>query len=385
MEQREVEFPFDQFPPLERVFLYGSSVAPSHEAIEGYDELSKGSFHAPMLDMIFVVDDRACSLDQWHSTNLKMNTNHYSRLFRYLGGPSCAFVHSNFPPPVWFNTLVSLNGVLTKYGVITRSDLIKDMRSWEWLFAAGRLHKPVIELRPPGRSSDGADDISEALVENHHSALRAALLGLNRDFSYAELMAGICRITYFGDPRSRQFEQPNKAVRISYLNLLLFAHIYLPLLFDGTHSVSLDVTMPLKIPEILELSRQCWNNKVFSFDFVANGGYCNGFLMGDKRLAKFELDLKALKMHQNVAKHQRHQEFSLLPSGLRKEIKSAHLTYKIDTPTLEIFSKRYLQNGIASLVSRNATRSMCKNALTAGLGKSIKYVLRKRAKAINDK
>ena len=63
-----------------------------------------------------------------------------------------------------------------KYGVISMSALLRDLWTWDSLFMAGRLHKPVHVL---------ADDplLDKAMRANSDSALAAALLLLPAQFS----------------------------------------------------------------------------------------------------------------------------------------------------------------------------------------------------------
>lgn len=78
-------------------------------------------------------------------------------------------------------------GRLIKYGVIHSEDLETDLLDWTWLYAAGRLQKPVLEVfsvpieqrmgRFPGR------DINRALYDNYRAAVHTALLQLDGWFT----------------------------------------------------------------------------------------------------------------------------------------------------------------------------------------------------------
>ena len=63
-----------------------------------------------------------------------------------------------------------------KYGTVSTSALIRDLWTWDSMFMAGRLHKPVLYL---------AEDalINEAMSANLDSALAAALLFLPARFT----------------------------------------------------------------------------------------------------------------------------------------------------------------------------------------------------------
>ena len=56
-----------------------------------------------------------------------------------------------------------------KYGVIDTARLVRDLLTWETLYVAGRMHKPVATLAADDRVATAAD-------ANLRSALAAALL-----------------------------------------------------------------------------------------------------------------------------------------------------------------------------------------------------------------
>lgn len=65
---------------------------------------------------------------------------------------------------------------LIKYGVITEDDLVADLQTWDTLYMAGRLHKPVTTART-------TDRVEEARDANLEHAVRVALLLLPGTFS----------------------------------------------------------------------------------------------------------------------------------------------------------------------------------------------------------
>src|SRR5690606_3302891 len=118
---------------------------------------------------------------------------HYSGL-RRLGSAAVAHVQDRYGAGVYFNPYVDINGVRVKYGVVNISTLTADLASWETLYLAGRLHKPVRILRDdPG--------VRLANQRNLLSALRVALLLLPETFTEHELYAAIAALSYTGDPR----------------------------------------------------------------------------------------------------------------------------------------------------------------------------------------
>jgi translocator assembly and maintenance protein 41 len=88
----------------------------------------------------------------WHEHNLQRNWSHYTPLFplKHLPVACIASLTDDFGASVWFNVDVSMpvNGVMrkVKYGVISKKQLIRDLEEWEYLYIAGRLHKPVLKL-----------------------------------------------------------------------------------------------------------------------------------------------------------------------------------------------------------------------------------------------
>lgn len=73
-------------------------------------------------------------------------------------------------------------------------NLCNDLLTWETLYLAGRMHKPLRIIK---------DDARVRLTQqvNLTSALRAALLTLPPEFSETELFENITAISYNGDPR----------------------------------------------------------------------------------------------------------------------------------------------------------------------------------------
>ncbi len=121
-----------------------------------------------------------------------------------------------------------------KYGLISTSALLCDLWTWENMFIAGRLHKPVLVL---------AEDaiINDAVRANLDFALAAALLLLPEQFSSQvcafrqrmrsvsqictlsnhdtilkpqALMESICGLSYTGDIRMTWGEDRQKVQRI---------------------------------------------------------------------------------------------------------------------------------------------------------------------------
>ncbi|XP_065789981.1 phosphatidate cytidylyltransferase, mitochondrial isoform X4 [Muntiacus reevesi] len=119
---------------LSLAFAYGSGVY--RQAGPSSDQKNA------MLDFVFTVDDPVA----WHSKNLKKNWNHYSFL-KVLGPRIITAVQNNYGAGVYYNPLITCDGRLIKYGVISTSVLIEDLLNWNNLYIAGRLQKPVSDFR----------------------------------------------------------------------------------------------------------------------------------------------------------------------------------------------------------------------------------------------
>ncbi|XP_055269545.1 phosphatidate cytidylyltransferase, mitochondrial isoform X3 [Moschus berezovskii] len=165
---------------LSLAFAYGSGVY--RQAGPSSDQKNA------MLDFVFTVDDPVA----WHSKNLKKNWNHYSFL-KVLGPRIIAAVQNNYGAGVYYNPLITCDGRLIKYGVISTSVLIEDLLNWNNLYIAGRLQKPV---KIVAMTEDVA--LRSALDQNLKSAVTAAFLMLPESFSEEDLFTEIAGLSYSG-------------------------------------------------------------------------------------------------------------------------------------------------------------------------------------------
>jgi len=201
-------------PPWRLAFAYGSGVLP--QATRRSDEA--------MLDVILVVDDPVA----WHSENLARHGWHYSFPSRRLGASAVARLQSA-GPGVYFNTLIPTSlGAWRhlKYGVTSTVALLDDLRTWRWLYVAGRLHKPVVVL---GERDD--DLVADASRANLASALATALVLLPTTFDAHALFSTIASLSYEGDVRfAVGAEDPRKIDNIVSPNLARFEALFAPAL-----------------------------------------------------------------------------------------------------------------------------------------------------------
>lgn len=218
--------------PIVYCFAYGSGVFPQEEAVRSISEADFRSVHpkppkaliesqkgAPkMIDFIFGVSHT----QHWHSVNMKQHRNHYSGVAS-LGSGFVSRVQ-DWGAGVYFHPYVEVNGMLIKYGVTSIDNLVTDLSTWDSLYLAGRLQKPVKILR----------DHPQVRLANQHNliaALRTALLLLPPDFTEAQLYSAISGISYLGDPRmSLPTENRSKVDNIVSNNMVHFRRLYAPLI-----------------------------------------------------------------------------------------------------------------------------------------------------------
>ena len=187
---------------LQFAVAYGSGVMQQ----EGYSKNDR-----PMVDLIFAVNNSAA----WHRRNIEENPRDYSFL-RYFGANAVTGVQRHFASGVYYNPYVDFQGQQIKYGVMEASDLQKDLHTWKWLYAAGRMQKPTVTLK--------ADpEILEAQQANIRGAVTTALLLLEESFTEEQFYRTIARLSYMGDPRP---ENPNKVSNIVNGQLDGFREMY---------------------------------------------------------------------------------------------------------------------------------------------------------------
>ncbi|GAB2268844.1 hypothetical protein Dimus_003787 [Dionaea muscipula] len=195
-------------PPVEYCCTYGSSLHPNN-----LDETR-------MIDYILGVRDPV----EWHSENLKMNSNHYASWIRYLGGAKLVTeIADEIGVGVHFNPFVSWNNKTFKYGVVRMHDLIRDILQWERFYLSGRLQKPVEVLVD-------TLDVEHINSYNLKAATSAALLLLTSNFTEEDLYTKICSLSYMGDLRMLFAEDKYKVKKIVDAQFHLFRTTYKPIL-----------------------------------------------------------------------------------------------------------------------------------------------------------
>ncbi|KAK6082558.1 hypothetical protein SCUP234_00514 [Seiridium cupressi] len=227
------QIPWKFRAPIIYAIAYGSGVFPQSKVGGTATEAEIRAVHpkAPlavqkaqgsspkMIDFIFGVTHT----EHWHSLNMMQNRDHYSGLAS-LGSGAVSAVQDKWGAGVYFNTYVTVDGILIKYGVVNMDTLKRDLRDWDTLYLSGRLHKPVKILRdnPAVRMANQI---------NLLSAIRTALLLLPGTFTEHELYSTIAGISYLGDPRMAfPTENPRKVANIVNHNMKNFRALYAPLI-----------------------------------------------------------------------------------------------------------------------------------------------------------
>ncbi|KJZ70225.1 hypothetical protein HIM_10373 [Hirsutella minnesotensis 3608] len=217
--------------PIVYCFAYGSGVFPQEAGSRSVSEAEFRAVHprppealvksqrgAPkMIDFVFGVSHT----QHWHSINMRQHREHYSAVAS-LGSGFASRVQ-RWGAGVYFNPYVEMDGMLIKYGVTSIDNLVRDLSTWDNLYLAGRLHKPVKILRDHPR-------VRLANQHNLIAALRTALLLLPPRFSEADLYSTIAGLSYLGDPRmALPTEDRRKVSNIVRHNVVHFRRLYAPL------------------------------------------------------------------------------------------------------------------------------------------------------------
>lgn len=219
--------------PIRYAFAYGSGV---------FSQGSASQKSTPQVDMVFGVSYP----EHWHWLNMKQYPHHYSGL-RWLGSNVVSHVQDDLGAGMYFNPYVDINGMKIKYGVVNINTLLRDLRQWDTLYLAGRLHKPVKILRDDPR-------IRFLNQSNLISVLRTSLLLLPDEFTEYELYTTIAGISYMGDPRMTYGENPNKVKNIVDNQFLNFRRLYSPLMDELPNLELISTTVTEKFGDNIEVA-----------------------------------------------------------------------------------------------------------------------------------
>lgn len=305
-------------------FAYGSGVKPQTGTIKSEQ----------MIDLIISTEDSL----QWHADNLKTNGSHYSFL-KYLGGGLVTKYQESLGAQVYFNTLIPIKeeGVLIKYGVVSKKDLIADLLDWDYLYLAGRLHKPVEVIL-----TETDARLHTALQANLTSAVHSALLLLPEKFTEFQFYHTISNLSYSGDFRMIFGEDKNKVKSIVEPQVAKFRHLYTPTI----------------------------TNLKTLIHFAPEGGDGN--------------------CQQDISPGAKHYHLSQLPSNPLRLIEIFHFKKSMgkEAGTGDVLDHLahdpkcadILKKALSTIVWQSSVRQSIKGILTAGLFKSLNYSTRKIGK-----
>lgn len=180
-------------PPFLYSFAYGSGVFSQTATAKKQPDGTP-----PMIDMVVAVQNPV----HWHTRNMINNPNHYPWWLRWS---PLWFIEKvqNMGAGVWYIPYVKADDEvrecliqIIKYGVVSVDSLCKDLLHWETLYLSGRMHKPIATLFD---STEGRVPLAEQA--NLSSALRVSFLLLPEQFSEEELYTKMASLSYLGDFR----------------------------------------------------------------------------------------------------------------------------------------------------------------------------------------
>lgn len=314
-----------ELPACEFAFAYGSGVFP---------QLGVQHPSRRMLDLVIAVRDA----EEWHSQNLARNAAHYAWPMRLLGARAVARVQrSSFGARLYYNTLMpSTGGRHLKYGVISVDDLLSDLRSWRWMYVAGRAQKPIRILSRGGGAPAG---LASALADNVEHATTAAVLTLSARFSEEDVYTAAASLSYTGDVRMRvAAEVVSKVPAIVKANMPRFRDMY-----AGPLS---------RLPGVVRTQDGFWRRDV-------TPAAQKSLLRRLPRQLKTEL---------KGALGQTDAGFESVAEKLANQ-QSARI-------------KRAVVAGVGAIVTRSSLQQSVKGILTAGAGTSARYAMAKMSKSL---
>ncbi|CAH6720758.1 phosphatidate cytidylyltransferase, mitochondrial [[Candida] jaroonii] len=319
------------FPPCISIG-YGSGVFQQN----GYEG------ETPQIDIINIVNNTR----DFHRANLITNNHHYSGL-KWLGLGIIERFQNFGPVSMYFNPFVNINQSMVKYGVISKDNCFKDLVEWENFYVAGRFQKPIKFINEKDQARDQAHDQSHdnifdkefdkeldkdlkllqlANQYNLFSALIVSLL-INRSPNITEhkIYENITSLSYLGDPRMKVGgENPNKVKNIVSKQLENFKVLYSPM-------------MEYMVDKKYLIAKS------------------DGFVINMSTTDKIEL-------------------IRYLPRNFRDSI-SKNLNEMTDKKLAKV-----LRTALINLVARPSLIQSIKGFFTAGVVKSLKYMIAKRMK-----
>lgn len=288
-----------------------------------------------LIDIIIATD----SPFQWHQENYHRNRQHYS-FIKYLPNAieKITKIQECYGAQVYFNPFVKVDNLLVKYGVIKTDHLINDLKHWDKLYIAGRLHKPVEFIV---NTCDRNEPLRTAIRFNKESAIRVATLHLPEVFDSTQLYKTITNLSYNGDLRMMFGEDKNKIENIVSSQKDRFDQLYLPIIKSS-------------FSETVQ-----WNEgkQIFTQDLSS------GALLKNIKLLPLKVRRTLCKIH-------------------AKEARTLESDAALASVARSINCDKIIALALATIVRQSSTSQSIKGLLTAGVLKSLKYSQRKLAKSL---
>ena len=287
-----------------------------------------------MLDFVFVLDNAR----KWHEDNMysKHHPHHYSAI-RWFGTRALVSLQDKLGAGVYYNTLVPMEGRMIKYGTVSRENFLLDLDEWQWLYLAGRLHKPVqVLLQQPND-----EDIKSALKANLNSAVTAALLCLPEYFTEEELFLSIAGLSYAGDFRMIVGENKNKVRNIVSSSFESFQELYRPILLNSSQ-----------------------------LHFISSCGKYHQNQESDMMLSRLMSLPRNLRQKVADAVESKTSESSLIESALVKASKD------------RVYCSKLVKKAVTSIVKKSSITQSVKGIVTAGSRKTLIYSAQKLTKML---
>eukprot|EP01095_Lingulamoeba_sp_RSL-Kostka_P001369 TRINITY_DN11932_c0_g1_i1.p1 TRINITY_DN11932_c0_g1~~TRINITY_DN11932_c0_g1_i1.p1 ORF type:complete len:356 (+),score=43.52 TRINITY_DN11932_c0_g1_i1:71-1138(+) len=335
-----------EFPKnIEYIIGYGSSVLKQNS----YENIDSSKV---LLDLVFCVKES--NLQNWHKQNILLNKDHYSFLSNFPKSHKLiSSIQTDIPAHIYYNTHINIQNQNLKYGIITDNDINKDLSQWSSLYIAGRLQKPVFLYVPRLDTSIFNENQLNSILEdekmdntvlktfietqnmNLKSAVAYSLFQLPDIFTNEDLFLTIAGISYQGDIRtiSNYSENPNKVKNIVLPNIKHFQHYY-----SSTIDYFIDKSF---IEEIKK------NNDDHPDQLNLNG------------------TIRHYRKNKDIS-----ELFDYIPSIVF-----------IHTKLIKALPQIKMKANIRDIVKKNSLIQTTKGIFTAGIRKSINYLLQKISKA----
>ena len=140
------------------VIGYGSGVFP---------QLAKPTQNT--VDLIMIVKNA----NSFHHKLMQVHSSDYAGLSRIVGA-SYVNIVNKLVFPIHFNH-IETEGTKIKYSIVDQSVVLHDLKTWNLLTIAGRLHKPVFYNVTATKDEDSLRNMMQL---NHRLALNVAILSL---------------------------------------------------------------------------------------------------------------------------------------------------------------------------------------------------------------